>query len=74
MDKSINVYPNPVSNVLNIKSDERIESIEIYSLEGKLMSRTTNTNSINVAEFSNGIYLLKVQTVNKIYQTKIYKE
>jgi hypothetical protein len=74
LDKSINVYPNPVSNVLNIKSDERIESIEIYSLEGKLMSRTTNSNSINVAEFSNGIYLLKVQTVNKIYQTKIYKE
>jgi hypothetical protein len=73
-DHTISIFPNPVSNTLNIKSSNAIELLEIYSLEGKLISQNKNENSVDVSSLGNGIYLLKVHTEKEVYQTKIIKE
>jgi hypothetical protein len=63
------IYPNPVQDLLTIQSNSEIEKIEIYSLEGKLVLQSTQ-NLFNVQSLENGIYLLKIKTINGEISTK----
>lgn len=54
------IYPNPVQNELNIQSNFEIRSIEIYSLDGKLVLQSTQ-NILNVQSLESGIYLMKIE-------------
>ncbi|WP_456376631.1 T9SS type A sorting domain-containing protein, partial [Lutibacter sp.] len=61
---AITIYPNPVSEFIDIKfskNNQTIKSIKLYSLLGKLLLTTTQ-NRINVSSFTTGIYLLKINT------------
>ena len=52
-----NVYPNPTSSLINI--NDTFSSIEIYSIEGKLIL-TTQEKKINIENYMNGVYILKI--------------
>lgn len=62
--EDIRIYPNPASNVINIKSpDFRYTKIEIYNLEGKrLLSKNTNYIPENTIQLSlpEGQYILSL--------------
>lgn len=58
---AVTVYPNPVSNVLNVKTEANIESIELVSLSGTRLMSTTNSE-INVSSLSKGSYFVKIVT------------
>ena len=75
-NKEIVIYPNPVKNILNIKSDEPISSYEIYSLNGrKLMEQNKLNNSkIDVSNLTKGNYLIKLKSKGKEQTTKFIKE
>jgi len=60
-DISLSVYPNPVTNQLNIEAAATIESIAIYNLLGKLV-QTENSTRFNVQNLENGVYLLRIKT------------
>ncbi|WP_339836564.1 T9SS type A sorting domain-containing protein [uncultured Flavobacterium sp.] len=65
IDNSVGVYPNPVNDMVNIKANTAISSIEIYDVQGRIVhKKITNqkTESIDVAAYSNGIYFLKIKT------------
>lgn len=64
--KSIGLYPNPVQSELFIKSDENISSVEVFSLLGQSVIKTTGKDSINVSSLSNGIYTVQVILENGI--------
>ncbi len=66
---SVKIYPNPVGNILNIQSYEKINSIEIFSLTGQLLL-TTQKNSFDVSFLTGGIYVIKIQTGNGKVETK----
>ena len=73
---SISLYPNPVSEILNLilPDNTTIERYEIYNLLGKkILSEKTIQNNINVSELSNGIYLLKTFTNQMILTNKFIK-
>lgn len=54
----LSVWPNPVSETLNLKGD--MSQVQIYSMDGRLvMSLNSGFESINVSELANGGYLLK---------------
>lgn len=62
---NMEVFPNPSNgNVVNIKSDSNIQSISIYSLQGKLFSSIKNINKIafeiDTKQFTNGVYFISV--------------
>lgn len=68
------IYPNPVSDVVKItSSNNEIESIKIYNLQGKLMLETS-ANIVNVSNFTNGFYLAKIKTNNGEETKKFIKE
>lgn len=69
------LYPNPVTNELNISLDNgMIESIDIYTVVGQLVkSIKGNSNTIDLSNLSNGNYLIKIQTNEGIFDRIIIK-
>jgi hypothetical protein len=68
------IYPNPVSDLLNIQSDDPIQKIEIYNTLGQLIKTERATSSVNVAHLSSGIYAVKVYTPKGVKVQKIVKK
>jgi len=57
------VYPNPASDVLNIKMDEEIASIVITTLDGKIVV-SESSNTINISELNAGMYLYTINAAS----------
>lgn len=78
-DNVVIVYPNPIKEILNIKTESFnvIESIKILDLSGSelfINKSTTNEFTLNTSFLSSGVYLLFIQTNNGIVTKKILKE
>ncbi len=75
-DIPLDLYPNPVSNILTIDTDTPFEEVEVYDALGRLLSVYNGSlNSINVSAWSNGMYLLKFIDEQGLFTTrKILKE
>ena len=59
----VDIYPNPVDDILYFKSNELIEEIKIYDLTGKqLYTKIPNSNdfSVDLSDLSPGKYLVYV--------------
>lgn len=72
--KNIELYPNPVTDVLYIKNAEEnnVVSIIIYDLFGKVVGEYKYiSEGINVRNYSNGIYIAKVLGESKTSFHKI---
>ncbi len=65
-NKEYRIYPNPVSNILNILlNNKEYGNIEIIDLSGKLILKTFKSKSnykIDVSSFSKGVYFIKIFT------------
>lgn len=64
-DSGIKIYPNPVSNVLNIQSEKNFSKIEILDFSGRILKsffggNTKDNFQINVSDLSAGSYILKL--------------
>ncbi|WP_338761611.1 T9SS type A sorting domain-containing protein [Bernardetia sp. ABR2-2B] len=68
------VYPNPVKDVVKIKSSDKILSIEVLNVQGQTISSTKNSNSIQLKNVAKGMYLLKITTDKGIQTKRIIKE
>ena len=55
------IYPNPVSNILNIESPDSKSEVRIIDILGHVIDNYTisNSNSIDVSNLKNGIYILE---------------
>ncbi|MDA7803264.1 S8 family serine peptidase [Crocinitomix sp.] len=72
---NIVIYPNPVTDIINIKSDEQISGIVVYSNDGKqvLSVRNYSNEGISMAHLSPGIYIVQVSTESGLTTKKIVK-
>jgi hypothetical protein len=74
---SFAVYPNPVKDYVNIKSENEIESLLIVNTGGQTMfkvasAKTTQLN-IDLSNFPSGVYLLRIKTNQGWKSRKIIK-
>lgn len=68
------IYPNPVKDVLFIKSKEKIVKAEIYDTAGRVLnSISVNNNSINTSELPKGNYMIKMFTKDQVIVQKFIK-
>lgn len=74
ISEDVTIYPNPTSSKLTIQSDEQIEVISITDFSGKVIETNCTTNSIDVSDLPNGIYFLRLQTVNGVSSKRFVKE
>ncbi len=58
----LEVFPNPTDGIVKINAEFKIESLMLYSITGEclMIKEASNVNSINLAVFPKGFYLLKV--------------
>tara|TARA_B100000809_G_scaffold266931_1_gene333193 strand:+ start:5955 stop:7334 length:1380 start_codon:yes stop_codon:yes gene_type:complete len=69
------MYPNPVNDVLNIKSQEDIENIEVLDLVGRtIISQNNGTNRFDVSSLNNGVYIVKLTSSQGVSTQRIIKE
>lgn len=64
---SATVYPNPASDVLNIKLTESVTSVSILGMDGKVLSsESVNSNlvAVNVSNLVSGVYFYEVVAEN----------
>ena len=64
------VYPNPSSDVLNIRTNEPIDKVELYNTIGQLIVAEKTTN-INISSLKTGIYILKIYSGNRSVIKKV---
>jgi hypothetical protein len=74
---NLQIYPNPVSDVLTINSDSEIKTLSLADLYGHIII-TVNPDSqfyeLNMSQLSEGIYFLRIGTSSsKIFVRKIIK-
>ncbi|MFD1616285.1 DUF4955 domain-containing protein [Gelatiniphilus marinus] len=65
---NIRIYPNPVSNTLNIRVADKafkIGSVSLFNVIGKAVYSGKNTETINVSNIAKGIYFLRLKEANK---------
>lgn len=69
---SIILYPNPISDVLNIKmpANTVIKNVTINSLLGETLIESSTTEQLNTSGLHSGIYLLKLEMEDGIIATK----
>lgn len=68
------VYPNPVSDILNIKTTSDLSSVSVYNLVGQqVLHATQNLSQINVNSLPNGAYLVKLNGPNTSETLKVLK-
>ena len=73
---SVSLYPNPATDVVNIKGLENdLLSIEIFNIAGqKVLTTTNNLQTINVSEFEAGVYFVNLYTENASKTIKLIKK
>ena len=64
------VYPNPSSDVLNIRTNEPIDKVELYNTIGQLIVAKKTTN-INISSINRGVYILKIYSGKRIVTKKV---
>ena len=57
---AIEIFPNPMNDVLYIKS-ENIKEVTIFNAVGQQLMTIENENSINVSSLSDGLYFVRVR-------------
>ena len=55
------LYPNPVKDVLNIRTEAKVKSYRITNTSGQVvLSKTTDEKSINLSGLSKGLYIVEI--------------
>lgn len=79
IDSRISIFPNPASDYLTIDmKTQSINSFQVYDITGRLI-KTNNTNfsythTLDISDFSKGIYLLRINSNSSIINYKFYKQ
>jgi len=69
------IAPNPVAEVLTIKSGLDISKADLFTTDGRLLqSYKVAGNKCDVSDLPAGIYLVKMHSGNDVFNAKIIKK
>jgi hypothetical protein len=72
-DNSISLFPNPTKELIKVQSSEIINSISLYTINGKFIMETQQSQ-IDVSKLSSGIYFLSIKSNSSHAFLKFIKE
>ena len=76
-DETINVAPNPSRNTITVSSKNKIKSVMLFDVQGRLLQTAlehNKTTTLDISNQANGVYYLKVITEIGSSVEKIIKE
>jgi hypothetical protein len=69
------VYPNPVTDIINVVGINTVANYKLYTIDGKQVKSGILENAqINLSDLSKGLYLLQIESEGKIETKKISKK
>lgn len=77
INDAIQIYPNPTKNRMAIKTIKPFSQIQLIDVQGRVIAtvyKNSNEIEIDMNNFSDGIYLIKIISENKIETRKIIKQ
>ncbi|MDI1257536.1 MAG: peptide-N-glycosidase F-related protein [Flavobacterium sp.] len=69
--------PNPTKDIINVNANAAINTIALYDIQGRvLITKTVDATkaSINISDYTNGVYFLKIKSEKGEKTKKIIKE
>ncbi len=76
-DNDFVIYPNPASNFIIIKNNSSKNfNLKIFDLTGRIILTkdvSNYTEKIDLSEFTKGVYIIRISSNNKIYNSKFIK-
>lgn len=74
--RNFKVYPNPTNNFLDFVLPDSSEhfTVSVYSSLGQELFKIYDQTSIDISNFTNGLYFLSVRNDARTWTTKIIKE
>ena len=62
LDVNVGVYPNPTSGIVNIDADD-VKNVMVMNALGQKVFETAD-NQIDMSQFGNGVFMLRIETEN----------
>lgn len=73
----ITLYPNPVTTQIKIETSEVLQSVQIFSVQGRLVydhayeGQNQDQRTIDLSGVNNGVYIVKISTANQVLTRSI---
>ena len=68
----VEMYPNPASEILRLKTDKAIDWVQIYNSTGQLVRTSSYTSAgINVSDLESGIYFTEIKSGNTVARKRL---
>ena len=77
-ETTFSIYPNPATSIINLKTQNPLNSVTVFSTLGALVKQLTNMNkpitSLDVSSLESGVYFLQLISNGKVITRKFIKE
>lgn len=74
----LDIFPNPVANILNVHISNEIQYIYIYTLTGQRLKefffKGMNNVAVNVSDIEKGFYLIQIETTDGVFSKRFLKK
>ena len=77
MKNSVKIYPNPVVEMLNIESPNKVKSVSVFDATGKVVSTyslNASKSQINLSKLAPGVYVVNIEMENETKSIKVIKK
>ena len=72
LENKINIYPNPASKTIHIITNEKIDELKVYNVNGNLvLNKFGHREQIDVSHLYSGIYFLKMKSASSYSLKKV---
>lgn len=73
-NNQIQLYPNPVMDYLTVKSDSKINKLQVYDVSGRNMGNSLNGDKVDVTNLTPGNYIINIETKEGKVSKKFIKK
>lgn len=70
----LSIYPNPTTDIINIKTDTKINAVSVTDLTGRKINVKLDGDKVDVRSLTAGTYLISVETKDGISTEKFIKK
>ena len=73
LSDDIQLFPNPVSDILTIKTEKNIQQIRLIDLAGRVLRTYANESRLDLGVLPAGIYFVEMETTEGLWTEKVVK-
>lgn len=70
--QQLELYPNPTTDQVRVRSPHAVGRIEIYNWEGRLVAQ--GNQSVDVRQLAPGVYMARIQMADQLFTRKFLKD